>query len=214
MHFRTHIHGSSRGGWHGLTDPGPGQKLQAQVHIALMTLKGPPMGFTESIRVCFSKFFTFSGRAARPEFWWFVLFAFVTNIILTLLDEQFFGLPGQNFVTGSPLSGIFGLVVFFPLLAAAWRRLHDTGRPGWWALMPIALNILGMVGLFSGILAFATLENRGADQDTLLSLATILGVNGILLVLAAQFVMTVLLIWWCSRPGDPGVNAWGAPPLR
>lgn len=172
------------------------------------------MGFTESIRSCFSKFFTFSGRSARPEFWWFVLFAFVTNLVLTLLDEQFFGLAGQTLIAGSPLSGIFGLVVCFPLLAVAWRRLHDTGRPGWLAVLPIALNILGMLGLFSGIAAFATLEKRGADSETLLTLATILGVNGILLVMAAQFVMTVLLIWWCSRPGEPGVNAWGAAPLR
>ncbi|RRH74727.1 DUF805 domain-containing protein [Falsigemmobacter faecalis] len=172
------------------------------------------MGFIESIRSCFSKFFTFTGRAARPEFWWFVLFAFVTNTVLTLLDELVFNLPGQTLLLGSPLSGIFSLVVFFPLLAVAWRRLHDTGRPGWLALVPVGLNILGMVGVFSGILAFATLEKAGAESDTLLSLATFLGVNGILLVLAAQFVMTVLLIWWCSRPGEPGGNAWGAPPLR
>lgn len=210
------MHWAERGGPEqrfGLTEGRVVPKV-AGIHFCPQPLKGQLMGFAESIRTCFSKYFTFSGRAARPEFWWFVLFVFVSNIVLTLLDEQFFGLPGQNFLTGSPLSGLFSLVVFFPMLAVAWRRLHDTGRPGWLAILPIALNILAIVGVFSGIVLFATMHQQGGDEDQLRSLAAILGVNGILLVFAAQFVMTVLLIWWCSRPGEPGVNAWGAPPLR
>lgn len=32
------------------------------------------MGFVEAIKTCLAKYFVFSGRAARSEYWWFVLF--------------------------------------------------------------------------------------------------------------------------------------------
>lgn len=133
------------------------------------------MGFGEAIGTCFRKYFTFSGRARRSEYWWFFLFIWlVSTIILALeigLDVS--GMPG--WILG-PISSIFLLVTFFPLLAAGWRRLHDTGRHGWYLLLPYVISLLMLatfaVGIFQAAPAFmqffATMEasEGGTDGET------------------------------------------------
>ncbi|PPC94807.1 MAG: hypothetical protein CTY33_02650 [Methylotenera sp.] len=79
------------------------------------------MTFQEAIKLCFQKYADFSGRAKRPEFWWFALFTFLASMILG--------------VVSSMLSGLFSLAVIVPSLAVGARRLHDIGRSGWWQLI-------------------------------------------------------------------------------
>lgn len=95
------------------------------------------MDFTTAVRTCFSKYATFSGRARRAEYWWFVLFTFVMNAALNVIDGFIFGF-GSGMMHGGQaqlLSPIFSLAVLLPSLAAGARRLHDTGRSGWWLLI-------------------------------------------------------------------------------
>ena len=49
------------------------------------------MGFGEAVRSCFDKFLTFSGRARRAEYWWFVLFNILGSIIAGMIDRALFG---------------------------------------------------------------------------------------------------------------------------
>ena len=49
------------------------------------------MGFVQSIKVCLSKYVVFSGRATRSEYWWFVLFVILCNIVFSVLDRAMFG---------------------------------------------------------------------------------------------------------------------------
>ncbi len=79
-----------------------------------------PMTFFESIRVCFNKYAAFTGRAGRPEFWWFMLFVILVASALELVSKV--------------SSSIFLIGVLLPLLAAGTRRLHDSGKSGWWQL--------------------------------------------------------------------------------
>jgi uncharacterized membrane protein YhaH (DUF805 family) len=81
------------------------------------------MTFAESIRTCFSKYADFNGTASRSEFWWFVLFVFIVALVV-------------NYISAT-LGAIFGLAVFLPELAVGARRLHETGRSGWWQLLLI-----------------------------------------------------------------------------
>ena len=62
----------------------------------------------------------FNGRANREEFWMFILFYTIFNVIFTFID----------ITLGTPLSGLFALALFIPSLAAYVRRLHDTGTSG------------------------------------------------------------------------------------
>ncbi|PYE49414.1 uncharacterized membrane protein YhaH (DUF805 family) [Deinococcus yavapaiensis KR-236] len=61
----------------------------------------------------------------------FSLFNLIVTILLTVLDVAL-GLGDENF---GILSGIYGLAVLVPSIAVGIRRLHDTGRSGWWTLI-------------------------------------------------------------------------------
>lgn len=112
------------------------------------------MSFMDSIRTCFSKYVTFSGRAQRSEFWFFALFVFAGQIILGIFDSFLFGTVttmegGFQAQTSTPiLSGLFGLATLLPMISVAVRRLHDTDRSGWWywlALIPLIGTIILIV---------------------------------------------------------------------
>jgi uncharacterized membrane protein YhaH (DUF805 family) len=97
------------------------------------------MNFVEAIKSGFSHYVTFSGRAARSEYWYWVLFAALGGLVTAMIDAAIFGYHAGV----SPLNSIFGLAVFLPGLAVAARRLHDTDRVAWWLLL--ALTGIGAI---------------------------------------------------------------------
>jgi uncharacterized membrane protein YhaH (DUF805 family) len=101
------------------------------------------MTFVEAIKSGFSHYATFSGRASRPEYWYWVLFAVIGALVTITLDSAVLGYDLGS--TSSPLNGIFNLITFLPSLALASRRLHDIDRTGWWLL--IALTGIGAIVL-------------------------------------------------------------------
>jgi uncharacterized membrane protein YhaH (DUF805 family) len=100
--------------------------------------------------LAFKKYFDFSGRATRSEYWWFILFSTIASIILSILDGVF-GTYDAQMGTGL-LSGIYSLAVIIPSIAVAARRLHDIGKSGWWQL----LLIIPIVGVIILIIWLAT----------------------------------------------------------
>lgn len=75
----------------------------------------------KAVKTCFTKYAEFSGRAARPEFWWFALFQFVVMTVLGMVS--------------SVLYGIAGLGLLLPALAVGSRRLHDVNKSAWLMLL-------------------------------------------------------------------------------
>lgn len=124
------------------------------------------MTFGQSIKTCFSKYVTFSGRAARSEFWWFALFVFAGQIVLSWIDIALWGTtevaPGS--IAGSTdtpiLSVLFGLATLLPMISVAVRRLHDRNKSGWWYW----LMLIPLVGFIILIVWFATEGTRGANR--------------------------------------------------
>lgn len=102
-------------------------------------IDGQAMTFTESVSACFSKAFEFKGRASRSEYWWFALFNLLASMVAGIIDQSSNGEP-------STVTAITNLVILFPSLAVNIRRLHDTGRSGWWYL--IILTIIGIIPYF------------------------------------------------------------------
>ena len=90
----------------------------------------PPDNIIDAVQVCFAKYATFSGRAARAEYWWFTLFSWSLPIVLS-----YFLIP---------LAGLASLVLFIPLLAVQVRRLHDINKSAWWMLLML-LPVLGTI---------------------------------------------------------------------
>ncbi|MBM6405617.1 DUF805 domain-containing protein [Phycicoccus sp. CSK15P-2] len=103
------------------------------------------MSFGESIKTVLSKYATFSGRARRSEYWWWWLFVTVAVIILSIVDGALGLKVSDAEVMGQPATGflslIFALAVLVPGIAVTFRRLHDTGRSGWWWLLSLLCGI-------------------------------------------------------------------------
>ncbi|MEU2451614.1 MULTISPECIES: DUF805 domain-containing protein [unclassified Streptomyces] len=98
------------------------------------------------------KYAVFSGRARRQEYWMFFLFNIAAAIILMILD----GVLG----TYPLLYGIYVLAVFLPNLGVTIRRLHDTGKSGWW----IFIGAVPLVGLIWIIVLLATAGQPQPNQ--------------------------------------------------
>ncbi len=99
------------------------------------------MGFTEAISSGFRNYVGFSGRAARSEYWFWVLFVFLLQIVAWLIDMTLFGF---NKTGVNPIEVVAGLATFLPGLAVSVRRLHDINRSGWWILLGL-IPIIGWI---------------------------------------------------------------------
>lgn len=88
----------------------------------------------------------FSGRARRAEYWYFTLFALLIAIGVMLV-ESFLGTFSEEAGIGV-VSGLYLLAITVPGLAVMVRRLHDTGRSGWWYFISLIPLIGGLVLLF------------------------------------------------------------------
>ena len=95
---------------------------------------------------CLTQYADFTGRARRKEYWMFVLFSlliyFLVAIVLVALSA-----------TESAINIVIGLLalsLMLPNLAVTIRRLHDTDRSGWWALLSFVpiLSLVILVFMF------------------------------------------------------------------
>ena len=121
----------------------------------------------------FRKYATFSGRASRSEYWWWVLanalVALAFNLIGSLTDPQFTSrmidllspfASGGSLPLTSPVGVAFLLyatAILIPALALTWRRLHDVDRSGAWFFITL-VPIIGAIVL----LVFTLLSARPA----------------------------------------------------
>ncbi|MGS4945052.1 DUF805 domain-containing protein [Meridianimarinicoccus sp. RP-17] len=157
------------------------------------------MGPQQAIAVCLRKYATFSGRASRPEFWWFMGALWLGSAVMAVLDATLFGADPD---AGGPLSLIFGLATFLPGLAAGWRRMQDTGRMGLYLLYPVTI----MIGLG---FAASVLEGTGlADMPVLEGP----GLFALLAVMILFLLSPFIVLYWLLRPSQPGPNAYGPNP--
>ena len=118
----------------------------------------PMMDPVEAVKTCLKKFFDFTGRARRSEYWWFFLFTIIVSSVFSFLGGFF------------PLFTFIGLlcsvVLTIPLLAALTRRLHDTGRSGWWVL----LYGLGIIFVYGAMIAvfYPVADQLFAEGDNMM----------------------------------------------
>ena len=152
------------------------------------------MNFTESIKVCFSKYAVLSGRAQRSEFWWFFLFSAVSSAIAGIVP-----VIGQ----------LYPLVLLIPSLAVAARRLHDTGRSAWWLLLYLASILATGIALAALVLAYVFEADRGKDAAAL-SVALIGMVSFFIVAVGCSIAPLIFYV----LPGTVGPNRYGPDPLH
>jgi uncharacterized membrane protein YhaH (DUF805 family) len=104
----------------------------------------------------------FRGRASRREYWMFVLVNAIIGSALVVIGKLAKMPDGPTFGIGASRNGLgvfgigtfstpiifqaYALATFLPFLAVEVRRLHDTGRAGWWWLFGL-IPIVGWIVL-------------------------------------------------------------------
>lgn len=188
---------------------GPGEggpdRLERDRRSATAAVDGQAMTVIEAVTRGLSLGATFRGRASRSEFWWFAL---VYGGALTALLIVGFGAFGPGLLTGLGPMLLLAALLATPLLAAGYRRLHDTGLPGWLALIPPAMTVL-----FVPMFYLMWMLGGDARPQSDLQFAVAQALAFLLYVmrygtLPAWVILAILLV----RPGQAGANAHGAPP--
>ena len=103
------------------------------------------------------KYTDFNGRARRKEYWFFVLFYFIIYTILRIVDIVI-GVYNTESSIGI-LSGVYILALIIPFYAVMIRRLHDTGKSGWWSLLGI-IPLINLILLIFFVQDSQTGENQ------------------------------------------------------
>ena len=94
----------------------------------------------------------FHGKATRSEFWYYVLFYVIIGMLLAMVDQYLLnpsiGILESLDNKGGLLQFAFALALFVPSIAVGIRRLHDTGKSGWWTLLAFIPLLGGLVLLY------------------------------------------------------------------
>lgn len=128
------------------------------------------MDFSTSVKSVFCKYATFSGRASRSEYWYFILFNFLVNLVIVvapcLVGYLSEGVPGlvSGYGIASLISLLYMLATIIPSLAVGVRRLHDSGHSGWWMFI-VLLPFIGAIVLLIFFLIESEMgENQYGEQ--------------------------------------------------
>ena len=101
-------------------------------------IKMEDINLFNAIKICFQKFFIFTNRASRSEYWWFILFYTIFATIPTFVSNENVMVFGY----------IMSLLLFIPGIAVTVRRLHDINKSGWFifiSLIPVLGSIIVLV---------------------------------------------------------------------
>ena len=103
------------------------------------------------------KYTQFSGRSRRKEFWFFFLLCIAISIGATIVDS----ILGMSTLIGGvygPVTLLAALALVVPQWAVGIRRLHDTGRSGWWMLLGLIPLVTAVLGVTLGLWALSFLN--------------------------------------------------------
>lgn len=148
----------------------------------------PMLGIAEALKAAGNKIFQFTGRSRRSEYWWTFLVVFLANFVLT---------PFGAFVLS---------LLTIPL---TFRRLHDTGRSGWWWGGLALLKVVLLVVFIYDVLRLS-LYHVDVGFEDIGVIVSLLG-KYILLVILVAVYRIVLIVMLCID-SDPEPNRYGVSP--
>ncbi|MBQ6310521.1 MAG: DUF805 domain-containing protein [Bacteroidales bacterium] len=172
----------------------------------------PIPSFWEATKTCLTKkYATFSGRARRSEYWWFMLAQYILSAILSIVmfisiiaivmikatSGSIDDISPIDFYLKNPgiwLLALVSLALIIPNLAVTVRRLHDIGRSGWWLLIP-------MVG--------APILTAGSVILAIYNHSLWFFIPVVYLIFLA--IMVIMIVWMATN-GKRETNKWGPSP--
>ena len=151
----------------------------------MATTATPSLSFTEALNNSTNKVLQFRGRSRRSEYWWTMLVVYLVYLFI-------------------PFLGILLGIATIPL---TFRRLHDTGRSGWWWGVNALLQLAFSLTLLYDVVMIST-EMIG---DDILSLMHFFIVKYAVWLLILFIYRIILFIFLCidSEKGD---NKYGESP--
>lgn len=169
----------------------------------------PQLTFGEAVKTCLKKYADFTGRARRSEYWFFYLF-YILVVVVASFVFVILGLLGMPKIIGTFGNLVVALGFILPQYAVGFRRLHDTGRSGWWIgsyllfglvvaaqVVFVALDYVQYGGM--GMMCEFVTENVGAFV-------------GLLLTGGIAVVWNIALIVLCVLDSKPEANKYGPSP--
>lgn len=102
----------------------------------------------------FRRYFDFSGRSRRMEYWMFVLFNLFVALALVALNGAMGGniaAAGDSTATADAsglLLLLYPLAIAIPMLAVQVRRFHDQDKSGWYILLMLLPYVGSMVMVY------------------------------------------------------------------
>lgn len=131
------------------------------------------MGFKEAVRTCLrEKYFTFSGRASRSEYWYYMLFVTLVWIALIAVIAL---VGGQDLFVYGDFGAVNGLLIaivmivgiglYIPTISAMVRRYHDRNLSGWWVLGVMIGTNIPYVGVVIGIVSLVITILKGTEGE-------------------------------------------------
>ncbi len=191
-----------------------------------------------SIKYNLANIFNFHGRDARPTFWYYVLFLFILQVAIGMIaaipmyvdlvsgaveavktgaseqnmEAAMFGRMSGQMHTQMLVSVVIGAVSSVLFSAAFVRRLHDSGKPGWWLLLvlvPYLASLIISVMNFDTTIALTERMVTATDPDQRVALQSQLYQYSLLGWIA--YIPVLVFGLWKS---DPGPNRYGEEPVR
>ena len=163
------------------------------------------MGVVEALKtVLFKKYATFSGRASRSEYWWFMLFNAVINLILLAIKKVcifIYSLDPMEYLSVFSIVGLsVSFILLLPRISVTVRRLHDINASTWWCLMLVFSFIISLMHLAALNLSLAAVVLSGY-------LSTIINIE-----IFSNLISFVLMLFLIKK-GTKGPNRFGSDPL-
>ena len=164
----------------------------------------PILSFGEAVKICFKKYFDFTGRARRSEYWWFVLFICLVRMVCSFIDGILIFAVDMKFMDAASC-----VLLFIPSMAVVFRRLHDIGRSGWWSgvsYILVAISILSV--LFMAGFDFGVLMDNESMFRTLSGTQRMIA----LLPFIGGLVLCFVILVFSLFDSEPGENKYGPSP--
>lgn len=198
-----------------------------KVNQAKLHEKQPRMTFKEAVSACMSKYATLSGRARRSEYWWFSLFILlltsfpvialsIVNLVqggsLTVDPEKLSSTPDVVVTIFEVMLALVCLLFLLPSIAVQVRRLHDTGRSGWWLVWSLLSRIpYEITSVF--VLGGSYAESRNVITNLVHGFqASPVGGSLLLLFSLLSWGMSIVILVFMLQDSDKGENRFGPSP--
>ncbi|MEO3988794.1 DUF805 domain-containing protein [Pseudocitrobacter cyperus] len=158
--------------------------------------------FAECYWQGWKKTFDYKTRSNRSEFFLFVLINILIVVFIALVSYYtlVWGVSDHtsrgglifawSYYVYYPLRKYATLILIFPFISLGVRRMHDSGRSGWWFGIPILFELIVLPIAFSKIFTF--LISREVDYAFMYALGYI--------KMAMDVIIILFILWLCMKP--------------